>query len=90
MNIRDFAIKYELPTHEVEGLKDRAKFWARENFAEKLLIFIYCQAFGVFPGGYENETTEEEILQNIRLLIQDELQSANTTWSSVKIAAFTN
>ncbi|PJZ43628.1 hypothetical protein CH361_19480, partial [Leptospira brenneri] len=25
-----------------------------------------------------------------RLLIQDELQSANTTWSSVKIAAFTN
>ncbi|TGK47505.1 hypothetical protein EHQ16_03295 [Leptospira kanakyensis] len=90
MRIQDFALKYNLPTHEVEGLKDRARFWARENLAEKLLIFIYCQVFGMFPGGYENETIEEEILQNIRLLIQDELQSANTTWSSVKIATFTN
>lgn len=90
MRIQDFALKYNLPTHEVEGLKDRARFWARENLAEKLLIFIYCQVFGTFPGGYENETTEQEILQNIGLLIQDELQSANTTWSSVKIATFTN
>lgn len=90
MRIQDFALKYNLPTHEVEGLKDRARFWARENLAEKLLIFIYCEVFGTFPGGYENETTEQEILQNIGLLIQDELQSANTTWSSVKIATFTN
>ncbi|MBM9546151.1 hypothetical protein JWG40_03935 [Leptospira sp. 201903074] len=90
MKIQEFAIKYNLPTHEVEGLKERAKFWARENLAEKLLIFIYCQVFGTFPGGYENETAEEEILQNIGLLIQDELQSLNTTWSSEKIATFTS
>ncbi|EKP13381.1 hypothetical protein [Leptospira borgpetersenii] len=84
MNIKDFVLKYNLPEHEAEGLKDAAQFWARSNFEEKLLILVYCLTFGVFPGGIDAEDFEDELSNNIGQFINDTIASENLVWSSLK------
>ncbi|MDI7196285.1 hypothetical protein QMM61_06140 [Leptospira santarosai] len=84
MNIKDFILKYNLPAHEAEGLKDAAQFWARSNFEEKLLILVYCLTFGVFPGGIDAGDFEDELSNNIGQFINDLITSENLVWSSLK------
>lgn len=84
MTIDDFCIKYNLPVYEKQGLKEAAKFWARENFEEKLIVLIYIMTFETYPGGIEGELSGdiESIIKNF---IDDSLVSENKTWSSKKI-----
>ncbi|TGM88488.1 hypothetical protein [Leptospira licerasiae] len=84
MNIKDFILKYSIPPAEAEGLKEAAKFWARSNFEEKLLILVYCLTFGTFPGGVDAESFEEELLNNFSQFINDDITSPNLLWSSLK------
>lgn len=86
MTLDEFSIKYSLPVYEKQGLREAAKFWARENFAEKLLILIYILTFRSYPGGI-SEDTSGDIDTVLKSFIDDSIVSENTTYSSQKIVA---
>lgn len=86
MTISDFCTKYNLPTYEKQGLKEASKFWARENFEEKLLVLIYVLTFGSYPGGIDG-SLDDDIQSTIKNFIDDSAISTLKTWSSAKIKA---
>ncbi|MEM7182717.1 MAG: hypothetical protein AAF518_17520 [Spirochaetota bacterium] len=85
MNIDDFVVKYNISTPQSDGLKHAAKFYARSNFHEKLLIFIYITVFGVYPGNIEETDMDEDLSSLIGNLVNDEITAVGTTWSSQKL-----
>lgn len=89
MTIDNFCTKYNLPTYEKQGLREKAKFWARDNFEEKLLILIYILTFGTYPGGLEG-SIEEDINSIFSDFIDDSTVSQTKTFSSAKITDLFN
>jgi len=89
MNINDFCIKYNLPVYEKQGLREKSKFWARENFEEKLLVLIYILTFGVYPGGLDGDLSGD-IGSIMSGFIDDSTISQTKTFSSAKITELFN
>jgi hypothetical protein len=84
MTLVEFCNKYAITGEEKAGLSEAARYWAATNFAEKLLIQIYVRTFGIYPGGIAGDPTlggGTEVAE-----INDSITSANTTWSSQKLA----
>ena len=84
MTIGEFCTKYAITGEERAGFGEAAKYWARNNFAEKLLIQIYVRTFGIYPGGIAPDPAlggGTEVAE-----INDLIISENTTWSSSKLS----
>lgn len=58
MTIKEFIEKYEIQAPQIEGLRNAAKYWASNDFDERLLVLIYIREFGMYPGGLDNPPTE--------------------------------
>lgn len=55
MTIKEFIAKYEIEAPQIEGLRNAAKYWARNDFDERLLVLIYIREFGMYPGGLDGD-----------------------------------
>jgi hypothetical protein len=84
MTITEFCTKYAITGEEAAGLSEASRYWAAQNFAEKLLIQIYVRTFGTYPGGIEPDPELGGGTSGVSE-INDSLVSPILTWSSEKI-----
>jgi hypothetical protein len=81
MIIREFLEKYSIAPAQADGFRNAAKFWARNDFDERLLVMIYIREFGVYPGGVDTplpDYIEISVQDMINLFYNDLLDMG--TW----------